>query len=155
MMHDDDDDRSDEMRTTYIARPASTGASAAFFGWLVAVALTILLAGIVGAIATAVCRSLDVNRDQIERNTGTFGVATAVALLLVLMIAYYAGGYVAGRMSRYDGGRQGLGVRGGVITFAAVLIGSLVGAVVGGKAGRRYHGRIDAVTVSGSSSGGA
>ena len=162
---------------------------AAFFGWLVAVAMTILLAGIVGAIAAAVGRSLDVNRDQIERDAGTFGIATGVALLLVLMIAYYAGGYVAGRMSRYDGGRQGVGVWllgllvtlialgvgalfgaqynvldrvdlpsipiptdtatwGGIITLAAVLLGSLLAAVIGGKAGRRYHGKIDAVQVS-------
>lgn len=169
---------------------------AAFFGWLVAVAMTLLLAGIVGAIATAVGRSLDVNRDQIERDAGTFGIATAVALVVVLMIGYYAGGYVAGRMSRFDGGRQGVGVWllgllvtlvavgigalfgaqynvldrvdlpsipiptdtatwGGIITLAAVLIGSLLAAVVGGKAGRRYHGKIDAVQVSGPSYGGA
>ena len=37
------------------------------------------------------------------------GLGGAIALLVVLMIAYYAGGYVAGRMSRFDGARQGLG----------------------------------------------
>ena len=36
-------------------------------------------------------------------------VAAAVALLVV-WLAYFSGGYVAGRMSRFDGGRQGLAV---------------------------------------------
>lgn len=161
-----------------------------FFGWLVAVAMTILLAGIIGALATAAGRSLDVNRAQVERDAGTYGIATAIALLLVLMVAYYAGGYVAGRMSRYDGGRQGFGVwligllvtllvlgvggifgaqynvfdrvdlpsipipsdaatRGGLITLAAVLVGTLLAAVAGAKVGQRYHRKVDAVTVSG------
>ncbi len=163
---------------------------AAFFGWLVAVAMTVLLAGVVGAVAAAVGRTLDVNRDQVERDAGTFGLATAIGLVLVLMVAYYAGGYVAGRMSRYDGGRQGVGAWligpvvtliaigigalfgatynvldrvdlpsipiptdtatwGGIITLAAVVVGTLLAAFVGGKVGRRYHGKVDAVTASG------
>src|SRR4029079_5196830 len=40
----------------------------------------------------------------------------------VLMIAYYAGGYVAGRMSRFDGARQGGG---------AWLMGVLITIVLG------------------------
>lgn len=100
-----------------------------FFGWLVAVAMTILLAGIVGAIAAAVGSSLEVSRTDAERQAGSFGLATAIALLVVLMLAYYAGGYVAGRMSRFDGGRQGLGVWliGLVVTLLVVGIGLLFG----------------------------
>ena len=40
----------------------------------------------------------------------TIGVGGAIAVLVVLMIAYYCGGYVAGRMARFDGLRQGVGV---------------------------------------------
>ena len=156
------------------------------FGWLVAVALTILIASIVGAIAAAVGESLNVNRTDAEQQAGTFGLATAIALLVILMVAYYAGGYVAGRMSRYDGGRQGMGVwligllvtlvavgvgyitseeynifdrvdlptipipsdtlsGGGLITLAAVLIGTFLAALAGGKMGQRYHRKIDRV----------
>ncbi|MBA3232803.1 MAG: hypothetical protein H0T17_02465 [Propionibacteriales bacterium] len=102
---------------------------AGFFGWLVAVALTILIASIVGAVAAAVGRSLNVDRTDAERQAGTFGLATAIALVVILMIAYYAGGYVAGRMSRYDGGRQGVGVWliGLFITLVAVGIGYAFG----------------------------
>jgi MFS family permease len=158
--------------------------AAAFYGWLVAVALTVLLAGIVGAIATASGVTLNVTQSEAEREAGTIGLATAIALILVLLIAYFAGGYVAGRMSRFDGGRQGLGVWvlgllvtivvavlgaifgtqydvfqrvnlpsvpvpthtltvGGVITLVAVVLGTLMAAMLGGKAGQRYHTKID------------
>lgn len=102
---------------------------AAFFGWLVAVAMTVLMAGIVGAVAAAVGRTLNVNEAKIERDAGAFGLATAIGLLLILMLAYYAGGYVAGRMSRYDGGRQGAGVwvLGLVVTILVVGVGAIFG----------------------------
>jgi hypothetical protein len=157
-----------------------------FFGWLVAVALAVLIASIVGAIAAAIGSSLHVTQTDAQRQAGTFGLATAIALLVVLMIAYYAGGYVAGRMSRYDGGRQGAGVWliglvvtlvvvgvgiafgseynifnrvnlpsvpipsntatwGGIITLAAILLGTLLAAFVGGKVGHRYHTKVDRV----------
>jgi len=85
-------------------------AGAAFFGWLVAVAIAILIAGVFGAIAAAVGSTTSVSQNQAERSAGTIGIVTAIALLVTLMIGYYAGGYVAGRMSRFDGGRQGWAV---------------------------------------------
>ncbi len=180
----DDAARADEARREQFG---GFNVGADFFGWLVAIALTILLAGVIGAIATAIGSSLDVNQTDAQRQAGTFGIATAVALLVTLMIAYYAGGYVAGRMSRFDGGRQGLGVWligllvtllvvaagaifgaqynvfqrvklpsmpiptdaatwGGIIALAAILVGTLLAAIVGGKVGQRYHSRIDRIT---------
>jgi MFS family permease len=158
--------------------------AAAFYGWLVAVALTVLLAGIVGAGATAANTTLNVTQSEAERQAGTLGLASAIALLVILLIAYFAGGYVAGRMSRFDGGRQGLGVWllgllvtilvavlgavfgtqydifqrvnlpatpvptntltvGGIIPLVAVVVGTLLAAMLGGKAGQRYHTKID------------
>lgn len=102
---------------------------AAFFGWIVAVGITVLLTGIIGAIASAVGDSNDVTQSDAQRAAGTVTVVTAIVLLVVLMIAYYAGGYVAGRMSRFDGGRQGLAVwiLGLVITIVAVVLGWIAG----------------------------
>lgn len=160
---------------------------AAFFGWLVAIALTVLLASILGAVAAAAGESLNFTQTDAEREAGEIGLATGIGLLVVLMIAYFAGGYVAGRMSRYDGGRQGLGVwliglvmsaiavglgilfgreydifdrvnlpnlpiptdtwtNGGLIALAAVVVGTLLAAFVGGKVGQRYHSKIDRIT---------
>jgi hypothetical protein len=52
-----------------------------------------------------------------------------VVLLVVLALAYYAGGYVAGRMSRFDGGKQGLGawLIGLLVTLLAVAAGAIFG----------------------------
>jgi hypothetical protein len=51
-------------------------------------------------------------------------------LLLILGIAYYAGGYVAGRMSRFNGARQGMGVWliGLIVTVVLAVAGVLLGA---------------------------
>lgn len=161
---------------------------AVFFGWLVAVALTILLVGIVGAVATGVGSSLDVTKSQAELQADNIGISSAVAVLVILMIGYFAGGYVAGRLARFDGARQGFGVwavglvitivvvivgvvfgsqynifdrislpsipipddrlsQGGAITFAAVLVGTLLAAFLGGISGRRYHHKIDRTVI--------
>ncbi|KAA1378223.1 hypothetical protein [Aeromicrobium fastidiosum] len=102
---------------------------AAFFGWIVAIGVAILLAGIVGAVLTAVNSSIEVTQTEAERQAGTIGVSTAVVLLVILALAYYAGGYVAGRMSRFDGARQGVGVwvLGLVVSIVAVVLGAVFG----------------------------
>jgi hypothetical protein len=162
--------------------------ASAFFGWLVAVALTVLLAGIIGAAAAGTGASLSITPSEAQDEAGAIGVAGAGALLAVLLIAYFAGGYVAGRMARFDGGRQGLGVwvlgllvtvvvgvlgavfgqqynvfdrvdlasipvptdsvtTGGVLGVLIVLVGTLLTAILGGKAGQRYHTKIDRATL--------
>lgn len=102
---------------------------AAFFGWIVAIGMAILLAGIIGAILTAVDSTVEVTQNEAERAAGTIGISTAIVLLVILAIAYYAGGYVAGRMSRFDGARQGIGVWviGLVVTIIAGGLGALFG----------------------------
>ena len=157
-----------------------------FFGWLVAIGVSILLSSIIGAVASGVGSANDLTQNQAERQAGTIGIVAAVVLLVVLLLGYYAGGYVAGRMSRFDGGRQGIGVWvigltitiiaavlgfvfgseynilnrvdlpnlpvaedkigiGALITGAAVLLGTLLAAFLGGKVGHRYHDRVDRV----------
>ncbi len=103
---------------------------AAFYGWLVAIGITLLLTSIVGAIATALGATDTVTQSQAEREAGVIGIVAAVALVVILAIGYYAGGYVAGRMSRFDGGRQGLLVWliGLVVTLVAVGLGVVFGA---------------------------
>jgi hypothetical protein len=158
---------------------------AAFFGWLVAVGMGSLLVAIVAAAGAAVGLT-QVSDSEAKANGDTITLGGAIALLVVLMIAYYCGGYVAGRMSRFDGARQGVGAwvwgivaalllalaavilgdsynvlsqlnlpslpvgkstmtTGAVIAAAAVLVGTLFAAIVGGKAGERYHRKVDRV----------
>jgi MFS family permease len=102
---------------------------AAFFGWLVAIALTVLLAGILGALAAAAGEELNLTQDEIGTEDPTTGLVAAIGVIVIFAIAYYAGGYVAGRMSRFDGGRQGLGVwiLGLLVTILAVVLGLIFG----------------------------
>ncbi len=73
---------------------------AAFFGWLVAVAMTALLAALLGALAGAIGVS-SLNPQEARTTAGTLGIVAAVVFLLILFVAYFCGGYVAGRMSRF------------------------------------------------------
>ncbi len=103
---------------------------AAFFGWIVATGMAALLVGIVGAILVGVGSSIEVAQSEAEREAGTIGLSTSIALLVILALAYLAGGYVAGRMSRFDGARQGVGVWviGLVTTIIAVALGAIFGS---------------------------
>ena len=108
-----------------------------------------------------------------------------IVLLAIIFVAYLTGGYVAGRMARFNGLKQGLGVwlwavimailvavagwlagaqfdifaqvnsfprlpvnegtltTEGIIVAIGVVAASLVGALLGGLAGMRYHRRVD------------
>lgn len=102
---------------------------AAVAGWLVAIALTVLLSSTVGAVATAIGDANDVTQDQAQREAGAIGLAAAIAVVAIMMIAYFFGGYVAGRMSRFDGARQGATVWliGLLVTVVAVILGVVFG----------------------------
>jgi hypothetical protein len=103
---------------------------AAFFGWLVAIGVAVILTGILGAAVAAAGSSVNISQTEAQRQAGTIGLAAGIVLVAVLVVAYYAGGYVAGRMSRFDGGRQGLGVWviGLLVTILAVIVGVVFGA---------------------------
>jgi amino acid transporter len=156
---------------------------AAFFGWLVAIGMAVILLAILSAAGTAFGLS-EVSQSEANSNAETIGIVGGVLLILVLAIAYYCGGYVSGRMSRFDGGRQGFGTwaiglvvtiilavagaifgseynvleqlnlpripidegsltTGAAVALAAVVILTLLAAMGGGKAGERYHRKID------------
>jgi amino acid transporter len=156
---------------------------AAFFGWLVAVGMAAILLGLLSAAGTAFGLT-DVSDAEAQANAETIGLVGGILLVAVLAIAYYFGGYVSGRMSRFDGGRQGFGTwvigvtvtivlavagalfgaeynvldalnlpnipidngtltAGAGVALVAVLILSLLAAMGGGKAGERYHRKID------------
>ena len=83
---------------------------AAFFGWLVSGGVVALLSVVVAAGVTALGKTGDVLPVHPSGDARTVGIAAAAILFGLLAIGYYTGGYVAGRMSRFDGGKQGVGV---------------------------------------------
>jgi hypothetical protein len=160
---------------------------AAFFGWLSANGLAVLLVALLSAAGVALSLSQGVDTaDEAAAQAESLGVGGGIAILVVLFLAYLAGGYVAGRMARFDGIRQGIAVwviglvvvlvlaaagillgaqynvlqqlnlpripvdegtatTAGIVTLVAILLVTLVGAVLGGKIGERYHRKIDRV----------
>jgi hypothetical protein len=105
----------------------------AFFGWLVAVGVAVLLTGILAAAGAAIGLTQTTSKAAGNASAETLSAAGAIALLVVLAIAYYCGGYVAGRMSRFDGARQGIGV------WAVGLLITLAAAVLAVVAGSQYN----------------
>jgi len=158
---------------------------AAFFGWLSANGLAVLLVALLSAagVALGLAQGVD-TADEAAEQVETLGIGGGIAVLAVLFLAYLAGGYVAGRMARFDGARQGVAVwvigllvvlvlaaagvilgaqynvlqqlnlpripsdegtatTAGIVTLVAILLVTLLGAVIGGKLGERYHRKVD------------
>jgi MFS family permease len=158
---------------------------AAFFGWLSANGLAVILVALLSAagVALGLAQNVDTADEAVDQ-ANEIGIGGGIAILVVLFLAYLAGGYVAGRMARFDGARQGLAVwivgllvvlvlaaagailgskynvfqdlnlpripvdegtatTAGIITLVAILLVTLLGAVLGGKIGDRYHRRVD------------
>ena len=105
----------------------------AFFGWLTATGTAVLLTALAAAAGTAVgvANNTDVAEaaDQAATDPGTVGIVGAVVLLVILFVAYYCGGYVAGRMARFNGAKQGLAVWlwAVVIAIAVAVIAAIAG----------------------------
>jgi len=100
----------------------------AFFGLLSAIGLASILLGIVAAAGVALGVS-DI-KDVTNGDADTIGLGGAILLLAVLALAWYCGGYVAARMARFDGARQGIGVWTWTVVVGAALA---IAAVIGGS----------------------
>jgi amino acid transporter len=100
---------------------------AAFFGFLVAVGMAAILLGILSA-AGAAFGLTDLSQSEANSNADTIGLVGGILLVAVLAIAYYFAGYVSGRMSRFDGARQGIGswAMGVVVAIALGVAGWLI-----------------------------
>ncbi len=108
----------------------------AFFGWLAATGMAVLLTALVAAAGTAVGLATNTNvTDAVNRAGGdqSVGIAGIITLLVVLFVSYYCGGYVAGRMARFNGVRQGL------MVWIWALIAAVIVAILALTAGQQYN----------------
>lgn len=158
----------------------------AFFGWLAATGMAVLLTAIVAGVAAAAGVSQKLTAGSLTSGTmQTAGLVGGIVLLVIILIAYFCGGYVAGRMARFNGLKQGvavwlwaiiiavvLGIIGaifgsqfgslsqvsglprlnlssgkistaGILAAVGVAVISLVGAILGGLSGMRFHRKVD------------
>lgn len=156
---------------------------AAFFGFLAAAGMAVLLTALAVAAGAAVGVGVDTEVDSDD--VATIGLWGAVVVGVLVFAAYYCGGYVAGRMARFDGAKQGVAVwlwalvvavvvavltafagseynlfaqvnlfpripvdegdltTAGLVAAVAAAALSLVGAVLGGLVGVRFHRKVD------------
>jgi len=100
-----------------------------FFGWLVAIGLAALLTGVLTGAGTAIGIT-ELSDGELSDNAETIGLLGGILLFAVLLLSYYAGGYVAGRLARFDGARQGFGVwiLGLVMTLGFAALAALAGS---------------------------
>jgi hypothetical protein len=63
----------------------------------------------------------------------TVGLVGIIVLLVILFVSYYSGGYVAGRMARFNGAKQGL------MVWIWALIAAVIIAVLGMIAGEQFN----------------
>ena len=156
-----------------------------FFGWLTASGTVVLLVAIAAGVGAALgLTQVDVT-SAATAQTESIGFLGGIVVLAIIFVSYLAGGYVAGRMARFNGLKQGLGVwlwaviiailvagagwlagarfdifaqlnsfprlplNEGTLTTAGLIVAigvvavSLIGALLGGLAGMRYHRRVD------------
>jgi MFS family permease len=105
---------------------------AAFFGWLTANGLAVILVALLSAAGVALGLANNVDTaDEAAQQAETLGIGGGIAILVILFLAYLAGGYVAGRMARFDGARQGVAVW--VIGLIIVLVLAAAGAILGSQ----------------------
>src|SRR3954464_9386986 len=76
---------------------------AAFFGWLSANGLAVILIALLSAagFALGLARGVDTADEAVDQ-VDTVGLGSAIAVLVALFLAYLAGGYVAGRVARSE-----------------------------------------------------
>ncbi|WP_322410883.1 hypothetical protein [Microbacterium invictum] len=106
----------------------------AFFGWLTATGTAVLLTALVASVGAAVgvqTRPVDDAAEAVGSAPVLTTVIGAVLIALVLLIAYFAGGYVAGRMARFSGAKQGIAVWIWAIVVALVV--AIITAIAGSQ----------------------
>jgi hypothetical protein len=123
-----------------------------FIGFAVATFFTVLFLGIVGAVVGAVGYQLNSPVPKIghavSQTTQNLGIGALIGSLVALAIAYFIGGYTAGRMARYDGAKNGLGVVIWTVVVAIVL--GIAGAALGNRfnVASQLHLKIDTGTLT-------
>lgn len=108
---------------------------AAFFGWLTATGAVVLLTALAAAIAALVASlsgGIGEAVEDAQQNLESTGIWGIVILLAIWFVGYYCGGYVAGRMARFDGAKQGIAVW----VWAVVI--AILAALIGLAAGQNF-----------------
>jgi hypothetical protein len=141
-----------ERRNALVARYGGFYWGSDFIGFAVATFFTLVFLGIVGAIVGAVGYQLGTPVPKVggtlSTTTQQLGVGGLIGALVALFLAYFIGGYTAGRMARFDGAKNGLGVV--IWTVAVAVILGILGALFGNRfnVGSQLHLSVSTSTLT-------
>ena len=112
-----------------------------FIGWAVAIFFTLLFAGIAAAIVGGVGYQLGAPVSGTDPTAQKLGIGGLIGGLVAVFLGYLVGGYAAGRMARFDGVKNGIGVVIWTVVIAVVL--GVLGAVLGNQFDLMQRLRLD------------
>lgn len=113
--------QSRDLRSVW-ARYGGGDIPATFGGLVAAIGTLLMLAGLIAAGAGNIAFQTDVF--DIEGNAQELSIAGAATAAIVLFVSFFVGGWVAARMARFDGRKNGVIVALWMLTLA-VLFGAL------------------------------
>jgi MFS family permease len=87
------------------------------------------LAAAIAALIASMSGGLDNAVEDAQQDLQSTGIWGIVILLAIWFVGYYCGGYVAGRMARFDGAKQGVAVWAWAVVIA--IVAALIGLVAG------------------------
>lgn len=100
-------------------------------GLMAAVGTLVMLGGLIAAGAGNIAYQIDTI--DVEGNIQAFSVGGAIAAIVVLFVSFFVGGWVASRMARFDGRKNGVIVALWMITLVVVF------GALGVWAGNEYN----------------
>ena len=120
------ENRRDRMEIAHEAGYPKISFVSVLAGVLVSYGAFAILAGLTGAVLTAMGVDTEALSDNDWRQ---LGIGTGIGVALSLFLAYLFGGYVAGRMARRAGAMNGL-----LVFVLGILLAAGVGAAIGSQA---------------------
>jgi hypothetical protein len=116
------DEREDRLRDMY----GGVDWLASFLGFVFTLVASVLFSLIAGLVLAPLGLSLNLESGEI----GAAVITGLVLIAILVFLTYFFGGYVAGRLARFDGGRNGAMLL--LWTGVAVLVLALINAVLAG-----------------------
>jgi hypothetical protein len=116
------EEREDRLRSLY----GGVDWLASFLGFVFAAVVGVLFSLLAGLVLAPLGFSLDLGSGEI----GTAVITGLVLVAIFIFLTYFFGGYVAGRLARFDGGRNGAMLL--LWTLVAALLVALAGGILSG-----------------------
>ncbi|WP_139417794.1 hypothetical protein [Agromyces laixinhei] len=113
-------------------RYGGVNVGSAFLGWVTATGATVVLIALVAAVTALVAAmtgGVAEAATDVGGNLRAAGIWGVVILLVIWFVSFYCGGYVAGRMARYNGALQGVAVWAWAVVIALIM--TVVGLIAG------------------------